>query len=178
MAFFHSTPQDCLWNYLQWACIYIKSLSTLFSTIHMPTLYSHSLASLKNHQVLPDDDKSWTQLKFLNCVLIMSISLYGCPSASHVALTWLVQILPCWGFAFLSQDFLIFYTSLWFTNFGESVFPIRLHELHHLQSPVEKGVGVFLFCEILPRLWRKRGGLKKPKSKSITQVYDKKKLGN
>lgn len=27
-------------------------------------------------------------------------------------------------------------------------------------------------------LWEKRGGLKKTKGKSITQVYDKEKLGN
>lgn len=164
MAFFHSTPQDRLWNYLQWARIYIKSLSTLFSTIQMPTQYSHSLARLRNSQVLPDDDKSWIQLKFLNSVFIVPINLYGCPSASHVALTWLVQSLPCWFFfAFLSQDLLIFYASLWFTNSGESVFSTQLHELHHLQSPVKKGVGIFLFREILPRLWGEKRGPEKAK---------------
>lgn len=38
-------------------------------------------------------------------------------------------------------------------------------------------LGVFWFREI-PRLWKERGDLRKPKSNSITQVYDKEKLGN
>jgi len=60
-------------------------------------------------------------------------------------------------FSLLSEDFLIFYASLWFTNFGKSVFSTQIHELHCLQSPVKKAVGwILLFHEVLSRLWEKR----------------------
>lgn len=154
MAFFHSTPQG---SPVKWFTVGMHLYQVSFYPfLHYPracAVFSF-FARLKNHQVLLYDDQSWTQLKFLNCVLITSIS--GCSSASHVALTWLVQsLLGSSGF----------FSFLWAT-------------LPTITSEERSWLGFFfLVREMLSRLWEKRRGLKKPKSKSIAQVYDKKKLG-
>lgn len=77
---------------------------------------------------------------------------------SHVALTWLVQSL-------LGSSVFFFF------------FLMSYIAYNHQWRKELFGFFFFLFREMLPRLWEKRRGLKKPKSKSITQVYDKKKLG-
>lgn len=123
------------------------------------SLYSFFCKKRKRQKKKNDELKFLKYSHYMNQFMWLSICISCCFELASPKL--------CYIFVFLSQDFLTFYASLWFTNFGESTFLTHSHELHSLQSPVKKGVGCcvfgFFFHEILPRLWAATRGLKKPK---------------
>lgn len=115
-------------------------------------------------------------------ILITWISLCGCPSASHAALNSLVQSYVIFLFSY-HRIFSLFMPVFGLPTLGKSTFLTHSHELHSLQSPVKKGVGCCVFVFFFSTKYYQDCGLqqeawKSQKNRSITQVYDKKKLGN